>query len=220
MFSRKPHKPSLFIFNSSHLELPKLALSAALVGITRTMQVYIAMPQENALKIDQAKKIDRASVGLPEHIRYLSFKDTRERAMQAAIAGNMMKLPLATTSYVWHVLELRVSEHDVCTMVEKGDLLRDCEREGWRLFHDLDYSQLSHQWFKTYVPAMGLDAWAHTTLTPRHQVKLYSACCKCEKKGVVWVGSNPFHNQQFCAACWFDFVMDVQTNTEETRVEN
>ena len=179
------------------------------------MQVYIAMPQANALKIDLAKKIDHASVGLPKHIRYLSFKDTKERAIQAATAGNMMKLPLATTETAWHVLQIHMSEHDAFIMVKKGELLRDCNRGGWRFFGDLDYEELPHQWFVAYLPAMGLEAWADTTLTPRHQVKVHSACSNCRNAGVVWVGSDPFHDKEFCAVCWFAFIMDAQANTEK-----
>ena len=58
------------------------------------MQAYIAMPEAQAFKVDAVKKIVRASLGLPKHIQYLSFKDTAERAMEAATTGNAIKLPI------------------------------------------------------------------------------------------------------------------------------
>ena len=66
------------------------------------MKAYIAMPESSALKVDGWKKLDLASVGLPEHVHYLPLKDTLERAVQIAVEGNRMKLQVATEFTVWN----------------------------------------------------------------------------------------------------------------------
>ena len=142
------------------------------------MKAYIAMPESSALKVDGWKKLDRASVGLPEHVHYLSLKDTLERAVQTAVEGNRMKLQVATKVTVWTCLEVNMPEHDAFKMVQGGLLSRDLRGGGWRFYCDLDFGHLAHQWFKAFYPPMGVEAWAEKTLTRCFPLKINSVCCK------------------------------------------
>ena len=110
------------------------------------MKAYIAMPESRAFEVDKWKKLDRASVGLPEHVHYLSLKDTRERAVQTAVEGNRMELQVATQVTVWLCLEVDVPEHDAFEMVQGGLLARDLSRAGWRFYGDLYFGCLTHTW--------------------------------------------------------------------------
>ena len=65
------------------------------------MKAYIAMPESSALKVDGWKKLDLASVGSPEHVPYLSLKETKEHAVQTAIQGNRMESQVAAQVTVW-----------------------------------------------------------------------------------------------------------------------
>ena len=65
------------------------------------MQAYIAMPKSNTFEVDNLKKLDRASVGFPEHVPYLSLKETKEHAVQTAIQGNRMESQVAAQVTVW-----------------------------------------------------------------------------------------------------------------------
>ena len=52
------------------------------------MQVYIAMPDDKASRVDEAKNITVASLALPNHIQYLPIKETQERAVDAAMTSD------------------------------------------------------------------------------------------------------------------------------------
>ena len=165
------------------------------------MQAYIAMPESSALKVDGCKQLDRASVGLPKHVLYLSLKDTKERAVQTAVEGNRMKLQVATEFTVWNWLEVNVPEHDAFKMVQRGLLARDSSRGGWRFYGNLDFGCLPHTWFQASYPPMGVEAWAEKTLT-RFPSKINSVCCKCRKAGKVWVAGQYYQQSEYCSSCW------------------
>ena len=168
------------------------------------MKAYIAMPESSALKVDGWKKLDLASVGLPEHVHYLSLKDTLERAVQTAVEGNRMKLQVATEFTVWNCLEVNVPEHDAFEMVQRGLLARDSSRGGWRFYGNLDFGCLPHTWFKASYLPMGVEAWAEKTLT-RFPSKINSVCCKCRKAGKVWVAGQYYQQSEYCSSCWNEF---------------
>ncbi len=65
------------------------------------MKAYIAMPESRAFEVDERKKLDRASVGSPEHVPYLSLNETKEHAVQTAIQGNRMESQVAAQVTVW-----------------------------------------------------------------------------------------------------------------------
>ena len=165
------------------------------------MQAYIAMPRSSAEKVDQCKQLDRAFVGLPQHVLYLSLKDTREHAVQTAVEGNRMKLQVATEHTVWYCLELNVSVHDAFEMVQHGWLVRDLSRGGWRFYGKLEFACLQHTWYEATFPPLAVEAWAEKTLTC-FPSKINSVCCKCKEAGKVWVAGEYFQHAEYCSRCW------------------
>ena len=89
-------------------------------------------------------------MGLPKHMRYLSLKDTLERAVQTVVEGNRMKLPVATKVTFWRCFEVNVHVHDAFGMVQGGLLVRYLSPGGWRFYGDLDFGCLAHEWFMVY----------------------------------------------------------------------
>ena len=171
------------------------------------MQAYIAMPEAQALEVDVAKNMTCASLSLPRNLNYLPLKDTNELAVDAAISGHAMLLPMATDVTVWYILEITVPEQTAFKMVQDGLLVRDLGRGGWRLFGNLDFSAFAHQWYKASLPPMGVEAWSEKTLMPRFRVRINSVCCICHKSGPVW--------RNYCAGCWIQFCMDTQTKVDD-----
>ena len=165
------------------------------------MQAYIAMPRSSAEKVDRCKQLDRAFVGLPKHVLYLSLKDTREHAVQTAVEGNRMKLQVATEHTVWYCLELNVSVHDAFEMVQHGWLVRDLSRGGWRFYGKLEFACLQHTWYEATFPPLAVEAWAEKTLTC-FPSKINSVCCKCKEAGKVWVAGKYFQHAEYCSRCW------------------
>jgi hypothetical protein len=180
------------------------------------MQVYIAMPEAQAFKVDKAKKVVHASLGLPQNIRYISIKDTMERAIEASVTGNAMKLPVATEVTVWNILQVCMPEQAAFKMVQDGLLIRDLNRGGWRLFDDLDFGTLEHQWIGVSLPPMGIEAWAEKTLMPCFQVKINSVCLNCKQSGAGWLRGKAFQSEEYyCARCWNSFYMSLQAKANE-----
>ena len=149
------------------------------------MQAYIAMPWSSAEKVDGCKQLDRAFVGLPKHVLYLSLKKTKEHAVQTAVEGNRMKLQVATEHTVWYCLELNVSVHDAFEMVQHGWLVRDLSRGGWRFYGKLEFACLQHTWYEATFPPLAVEAWAEKTLTcfPPRSVQFAASARKPERGG-------------------------------------
>ena len=166
------------------------------------MQVYIAMPDDKASRVDEAKNITVASLGLPNHIQYLPFKETQERAVDAAMTGNAMNIPMAREVTLWEILEINVPEAAAFQMVQNGKLVRDINRNGWRFFGNLDYGSFSHRWYEVTLAPMGVDAWTKKTLTPTFRATENAVCCQCQKQGAVW--------REHCGDCWLDFLQEMQ----------
>ena len=165
------------------------------------MQVYIAMPDDKASRVDEVKNITVVSLGLPNHIQYLPLKETQERAVDAAMTGNAMMIPMARELNVWKILEINVPEAAAFQMVQNGKLVRDINRNGWRLFGNLDYGSFSHQWYEATLAPMGVDAWTKKTLMPTFRVTENAVCCQCQKQGAVW--------RMHCGDCWLDFLQEM-----------
>ena len=108
------------------------------------MQVCIAMPDDKASSVDEVKIITLASLGLPKHINYLPLKDTQECALDPAMTGNAMTIPMAREVTVWKILEINVPEAAAFQMVQNGQLVRDINSNGWRFFDNLDCGYFSH----------------------------------------------------------------------------
>ena len=122
------------------------------------MQAYIAMPKSNAFEVDNLKKLDRASVGFPEHVSYLSLKETKEHAVQTAIQGNRMESQVAAQVTVWYCLGVDMPVHDAFQMVQCGQLVRDVQGAGWRFYSELCFGHLVHTWDEVTLAATGVEA--------------------------------------------------------------
>ena len=164
------------------------------------MQVYIAMTDDKANCVDEVKNIPLASFGLPNHLQYLPLKDTKECALDGAMTGNAMLVPMAREHTVWKILEINVPEAAAFQMVQNGKLRRDLHRQGWRFFDNLDYGSFSHQWYEVTHPPIGVDAWTKMTLTPTFRVTERAVCVQCQKQGAVW--------RKHCGDCWLNFLQD------------
>ena len=162
------------------------------------MQVYVAMPADTASRVDEAKHLTRANLGLPYHVQYLPLKDTKVCAVDTCMTGHAMVIPMARESSVWRVLEINVPQEAAFKMVQDAQLVRPSNRNGWRFFGNLDFSTFSHQWYEVSVPPMGVDAWTKKTLMPIFHVTANAVCCKCNKQGARW--------RMHCADCWLDFL--------------
>ena len=160
------------------------------------------MPDDKASRVDEAKNITVASLGLPNHIQYLPLKETQERAVDAAMTGNAMMIPMAREVTVWKILEINVPEAAAFQMVQNGKLVRDINRKCWRFSGNLDYGSFSHQWYEVTLAPMGVDAWTKKTLMPTFRVTENAVCCKCQKQGAVW--------RMHCGDCWLDFLQEMQ----------
>ena len=165
------------------------------------MQVYVAMPDDKTSRVDEVKNITLASLGLPNHIQYLPLKETQERAVDAAMTGNAMMIPMARELTVWKILEINVPEAAALQMVQNGKLVRDINRNGWRFFGNLDYGSFSHQWYEVTLAPMGVDAWTKKTLMPTFRVIENAVCCQCQKQGAV--------RRMHCGDCWLDFLQEM-----------
>ena len=168
------------------------------------MQVFVATHEQRAFEIDAAKMLTLASLGLPQHIKYLPLKETRDAALDAAITGNALLMPMARRVTVWRILEVHVPEATAFQMVHRGEMVRQLAPRAWRLYGDLDYSGFTHCWCGTTRPPVGVVAWAQNTLMPRFQVSLTGTCCRCQKRGAVW--------REHCGDCWLDWLQETQTN--------
>ena len=164
------------------------------------MQVCIAMPDDKASRVDEVKIITLASLGLPKHINYLPLKDTQECALDAAMAGNAIMIPMAREVTVWEILEVHVPKAAAFQMVQHGQLVRDIKRHGWRFFDNLDYGCFSHQWYKVTLAPVGVDIWTQKALTPTFHVTENAVCHLCQKQGAVW--------RKHCGDCWLDFLQE------------
>ena len=169
------------------------------------MQVYIAMPDDKASRVDEAKNLTGASLGLPIHIHYLPFKETKECALDTSMAGNGMVIPMAREVTVWKILELNVPEAAAFQMVQNGKLVRDINRHGWRFFGNLDYGSFSHHWYEVTLAPMGVDSWTKKFLMPTFRVTENAVCCQCHKQTATWRGH--------CGDCWLDFLQEKQLSS-------
>ena len=169
------------------------------------MQVYIAMPADKASRVDEAKNITVASLGLPNHIQYLPVKENSERAVDAAMTGNAMVIPMAREVTVWKILEVNVAYSAALQMVQSGKLVRDINRNGWRFFGNLDYGSFSHQWYEVTLPSMGVDSWTKKFLMPTFRVTENAVCCQCHKQTATW--------REHCGDCWLDFLQEKQLSS-------
>ena len=84
-------------------------------------------------------------MGSPKHMRYLSLKDTLERAVQTVVEGNRMKLPVATKVTFWRCLEVNVHVRDAFGMVQGGLLFSNLSGRGWTFYRCLGFGCLAHQ---------------------------------------------------------------------------
>jgi len=166
------------------------------------MQVYIAMPDDKASSVDEAKNLTGGALGLPNHIHYLPLKDSLECALDTSMTGNAMVIPMAREVTVWKILELNVAEAAALQMVQSGKLVRDINRNGWRFFGNLDYGSFSHQWYEVTLPSMGVDSWSKKFLMPTFRVTENAVCCQCHKQTAVW--------REHCGDCWLDFLQEKQ----------
>ena len=83
-------------------------------------------------------------MGSPEHVPYLSLKETKEHAVQTAIQGNRMESQVAAQVTVWYCLGVDMPVHDAFQMVQCGQLVRDVKGAGWRFYSELCFGHLEH----------------------------------------------------------------------------
>ena len=102
-------------------------------------------------------------------------------------------------------LGVHMPEHYAFELVRDGLLARDMSRGGWRVYVDLDFGCLPHEWFKVFYPPMGVDTWAEKALSHCFHSKINSVCCKCRKAGKVWVAGQYFQFAEYCSSCWNDW---------------
>ena len=158
------------------------------------------MPEDKAGMVDATKNLIGETVGLPNRIHYLPFKDTAECALDTSMQGHAFSIPMAREVTVWKILELDVDRAAALQMVQTGKLVRDINRHGWRFFGNLDYGCLSHQWYRVTLPCMGVDSWTERFLMPTFRVSVNSACCQCHKQTATW--------REHCGDCWLDFLQE------------
>ena len=166
------------------------------------MQVHIAMPPAKAAIVDAKKALSVSSLGLPSHVKYLPLKNSEELALQAAIKGNGMQVPIARDPSSWNILGVHVPQSAAFEMVQAGTLIRDPNGRGWQLFAELTYSAFSPQWSQVTLPPMGVAAWSEMTLMPSFRTFPHESCCQCNKRGSVW--------RRHCGDCWLDFLQQQQ----------
>ena len=157
------------------------------------------MPPAKAAIVDAKKALSVSSLGLPSHVKYLPLKNSEELALQAAFKGNGMEVPIARDPSLWNILGVHVPQSAAFEMVQAGNLIRDVNGGGWRLYAELNYSAFSPQWSQVTLPPMGVAAWSEMTLMPSFRTFPHGSCCQCNKKGAVW-----------CRVCrvapWLDFL--------------
>ena len=174
------------------------------------MQVYIAMPEEAAWRVDGTQEITLASLmTLPNNIKYLPLKETREHALDAAMTGSAMTLPIAREITVWKILEINMPRATAFQMVQDGKLVRDINRKGWRLFDNLEFGSFSPQWWEVTVAPIGVYAWTERALMPKFQVS-HQACSRCQKQTAVY--------RMHCGDCWLDWLKETQAEAASNAV--
>ena len=167
------------------------------------MQVFLAMPPDTAAAVDETKKLSVRSLGLPRHVRYLPLKDTKSLALDAVIAANGMHLPgMARTWTKWSVLELWIPQSTAFEMVHAGNLVRYLDANTWKLFAELDYTDLTATWEEVTSPPMGTEAWTQMNLMPTFVTLPDRYCMICSKRGAVW--------RNYCGDCWLDYLQKNQ----------
>ena len=169
------------------------------------MQVFLAMPPDIAAAVDETKKLSVRSLGMPRHIRHLPLKDTKSLALDAVIAANGMHLPgMARTWTKWSVLEIWIPSSTAFEMVNAGKLERYLDAKSWKLFAELDYTDLTASWEEVTAPPMGTEAWTQLSLMPTFKTLPNRDCIICSNRGAVW--------RSHCGDCWLDYLQKKQSD--------
>ena len=164
---------------------------------------FLAMTPDTKAAVEENKKLSVTSLGLPPHVRYVPLKDTKEHALDAAIKAKGMEHPLMARNWTtWSVIELRLPESTAFQMVSAGDLQRFLPGNGWKLFTELDYTDLSAIWEPVHLPPMGMHAWTQLILMPEFKTLPNESCIRCYKRGAAW--------RSYCGDCWLDYLQENQ----------
>ena len=111
------------------------------------MQVFLAMTPEMAAAVEETKKLSVTSLSFPRYVRHVPLKDTKSLALDAVVKANGMHLPgMARTWTEWSVLKLWIPQSTAFEMVSAGNLERYLDANGWKLFAELDYTDLTATW--------------------------------------------------------------------------
>jgi hypothetical protein len=167
------------------------------------MQVFLAMTPDTEAAVEETKKLSVTSLGLPRQVRHVPLKDTKSLALDAAIKAKGMDFPgMARTWTKWSVLELWVPQSTAFEMVSAGNLQRYLAANGWKLFAELDYTDLPATWEVVTSPPMGTDVWTQLNLMPTFKTLPNENCIRCNKRGAVW--------RSYCGDCWLDYLQENQ----------
>ena len=171
------------------------------------MQVFLAMTPETAAAVEETKKLSVTSLSFPRYVRHVPLKDTKSLALDAVIKANGMHLPeMARTWTTWSVLKLWIPQSTAFEMVSAGNLERYLDAKGapygWKLFAELDYTDLTATWEIVTSPPMGMEAWTQQNLMPTFKTYPNENCIICSKRGAVW--------RSYCGDCWLDYLQENQ----------
>ena len=154
--------------------------------------------------VDSVKTLVHAELDFP--VSHISIKDTESCAMESAINGHLQRLPLTTEWTDWRFLCIWLEKDFVFDKVEKGLLVGDIPRGGWRYYGDLSFRELPHEWFEIRLPPRGVESWAERFKLHDVCVKLNGACSKCGTRGTMWIEWEKkkarWQRTEYCALCW------------------
>ena len=184
-----------------------------------TLEAYVALDEQRALRVQNSSKLVPAMFGKP--FQNVPLKRSPEAACEAVMRSTQCPPRVATEATEWCLLKLTFNAEQVCEAFKDCRLTYGRDANTWAWYGELSIDDLSFEWWKLTIAPIGMPAWAEKALTG-DQVGTSIACAGCGSDCVPTWKSNPKHGQtDYCASCWHGYFVErwdqliVKQSTEE-----